>query len=344
MPRTGVVDAGLERIGNLATGKDFHNAARNLHNYLHSTGKTFPVCISSTRLTIRRPNRGGGEFSTNYPLIYLSSWMRSILELGGEFLLGGWNTEQPEAYTAMFARFWERYEAVNPEHPLFFAKTWEQRRHCIPVAVHGDEGRGLGKHPVLVESYQPLLPWSGEDKLNMVGHSYTTRLLACILPSQCYAKHDKSVDGLHKAISKDLTTLFERGITVVNQQAKTFYAAVVGAKGYATSVRETLPRLIDRMVERRTDKPVANMDKPNPSMEKPEMIQPDLMHCYNLGFGKDLAASGVIVVTEAGFFGADNISQQLDEAFAGFMSWCAQHGHTSTIKEFDLKKTFKMTS
>ena len=39
MPRTGVVDAELEQIGNLATGKDYHNAARNLHNYLHSNGK-----------------------------------------------------------------------------------------------------------------------------------------------------------------------------------------------------------------------------------------------------------------------------------------------------------------
>ena len=70
----------------------------------------------------------------------------------------------------MFARFWDRYECVNPDHPLFYEKSWEQRMHCIPVAVHGDEGRGLGKHPVLVESYQPILPWSGEDKLNMVGH------------------------------------------------------------------------------------------------------------------------------------------------------------------------------
>ncbi|CAE7487413.1 unnamed protein product, partial [Symbiodinium microadriaticum] len=203
-----VVDAQLESIGNLATGKDYHNAARNLHNFLHSNGKTYPVPISSTRLTIRRPKKGGGEFKTNYPLIYLSSWMRCILEQGGEFLLGGWTTDQPQEYKAMFARFWKRYESVNQEHPLYFEKSWEQRMYCIPFAVHGDEGRGLGKHPVLVESYQPLLPWSGEDQLNMVG------LLACILPSQCYAKHDKSVDGLHEAISNDLRTLFEKGVTI----------------------------------------------------------------------------------------------------------------------------------
>ena len=52
-----------------------------------------------------------------------------------------------------------------------------------------------------------------------------------------------------------------------------------------------------------------------PGMDKPDMIQPDLMHCYNLGFGKDLAASGVIVVSEAGFFGAGSITRTTRESF-----------------------------
>ncbi|CAE7946763.1 unnamed protein product [Symbiodinium sp. KB8] len=190
-----VVDAELQSIGRLATGKDYHNASRNLHKFLHSSGKTLPIPISTTRLTIRRQKKGGGEFSTNYPLIYLSSWMRSILQWGGEFLLGGWSTHQPVEYRAMFARFWERYEAVNQEHPIFFEKTREQQKHCIPIACHGDEGRGLGKNPVLVESYQPVIPWSGEDNLNMVGrlsqietHSFCmcyTKAIAQALDPKC---------------------------------------------------------------------------------------------------------------------------------------------------------------
>ena len=79
-------------------------------------------------------------------------------------------------------------------------------------------------------------------------------------------------------------------------------------------------------------------------MDKPEMIQPDIMHCYNLGFGKDLAASGVIAVTDAGFFGEGSIPKRLEKAFVAFMSWCEQNAYTSSIKEFDLKKTFKMQS
>ena len=45
-------------------------------------------------------------------------------------------------------------------------------------------------------------------------HTYTTRLLATILPSACYAKNDKSVDGLHRAMADDLIASFRDGVTV----------------------------------------------------------------------------------------------------------------------------------
>ncbi|CAE6947086.1 unnamed protein product, partial [Symbiodinium sp. CCMP2456] len=209
-----VVDPELDEIARLGTGKVYSNASRNLHNFLHRKGKTLPVAISSVKLIIRRPKKGGGEFVTDYPLIYLSSWMKYILQSGGEFLLGGWTTDQPDNYKRMLSRFWQRYRVVNAVHPIYSEKSSEQWAFCIPVAVHGDEGRGLAKLPVLVESYQPILPGSGEDKLNLVGHTYTTRLLATILPSACYAKKDQSVDGLHRAMADDLTASFRDGVTV----------------------------------------------------------------------------------------------------------------------------------
>ena len=79
-----------------------------------------------------------------------------------------------------------------------------------------------------------------------------------------------------------------------------------------------------------------------PGMDKPEMIQPDIMHCYNLGFGKDLAASGIIMGCHQGVFGEGSMPMRAERAFGAFMLWCEQNGHTSSIKEFDLKKTFKM--
>ena len=51
--------------------------------------------------------------------------------------------------------------------------------------------------------------------------SLCTRLLHSILPASCYAKNDKSIDGIHAAISEELTELFETGIRV--QVARCLY-------------------------------------------------------------------------------------------------------------------------
>ena len=39
-------------------------------------------------------------------------------------------------------------------------------------------------------------------------------MLAYILPSASYARNNKSIDGLHEAIAKDVTTLFREGLRV----------------------------------------------------------------------------------------------------------------------------------
>lgn len=68
-------------------------------------------------------------------------------------------------YRAMFSRFWERFRPGHPGHPVY-QKSVEQRSSTIPIAIHGDEGRGLAKVPVLVLAYQVMIPYSGENKLN----------------------------------------------------------------------------------------------------------------------------------------------------------------------------------
>ena len=155
-------------MARLATGKNYKNAAHHLHQYLHSSGRTFPVQISSARIPLRHSRRGGGEFMANYPVILLSSWLQAVLQHGGEFVLGGWTTRQRPQYMSMLGRFWARYRTVHSSHPVL-AKNDEQKKRTIPIAIHGDEGRGTCKEPVLVESFQPIVPWTGENCLNMRG-------------------------------------------------------------------------------------------------------------------------------------------------------------------------------
>ena len=164
----GCVDLGVDRIAGLGSSR---NASRNLHNFVHREGKTFPVPVSTCPLRIRRMNKLGGEINVQYPILKLTDWMRSLLvEDGGapEFLLGGHMLFQCDRFKAMFTRFWQRYRSADPSH-VAYEKTDHQLVTTIPISIHGDEGRGLGKVPVLVESYQPVIPYMGENVLNVKG-------------------------------------------------------------------------------------------------------------------------------------------------------------------------------
>ena len=78
-----------------------------------------------------------------------------------------------------------------------------------------------------------------------------------------------------------------------------------------------------------------------PGGDDPHRIQPDVMHCFNLGFGKDLAASGVILLCRLRQFPGGSFQSRLDAAYEDFASWCQAKSKTSSLKTFELK-TFKV--
>ena len=148
--------------------RSYKNAARSLHAYVHRKGKTLPIPISTTKIRVRQSMKTVGEITCNYPFLRLSSWMKFILEQGGEFLLGGCKSIDYVVYTNMFGRFWHRFKTVDPTHPVY-EKDSKALQFTIPICIHGDEGRGLGKQPCMVTSYQPMIPFKGENTLNSLG-------------------------------------------------------------------------------------------------------------------------------------------------------------------------------
>lgn len=162
----------MTKSGN--TGK---NAARDFRNFVHREGKTFPVEISIHKVPVRQKVktkhgvRYVKEIVTQYPLLLLSKWMKTILETCPKFMLGGHDISE-FGYLDMFGKFWENFRSEAPDHPLF-ERPVDQRRATIPIGFHGDEGRGLGKSPVLILSYQVLIPHTGPTKLTtsqQLGH------------------------------------------------------------------------------------------------------------------------------------------------------------------------------
>ena len=171
----GVVDPELEKLARYRrskTGKTGKNAARDFDRYTRKNKKLFPVEITSTVLPIRKkkPNKSGRriivERFVNYPIILLSSWMKQILLHCAQFFLGGFSLDQDREYGDMLEGFWDSYAASVEDH-LVLARPRHERRRFIPVAIHGDEGRGLAKVPLLVISYQALIPHNGPKALNI---------------------------------------------------------------------------------------------------------------------------------------------------------------------------------
>lgn len=69
----------------------------------------------------------------------------------GMQVLGGHRLEDLPAIESMLSQFWSRYQYQDPAvAPIVLTRT-------IPLFVHGDEGRGQVKRPLMVVSIQPIL-------------------------------------------------------------------------------------------------------------------------------------------------------------------------------------------
>ena len=105
--------------------------------------------------------------------------MKFILEeAGGQFLLAGHHIWETDGFAAVFERFWLNYESADPSHDIFTRKSANDRRLTIPLCLHGDEGRGLAKVPLLITNFQCVVPWMGEDHLSTHGPLRSDRLFA----------------------------------------------------------------------------------------------------------------------------------------------------------------------
>lgn len=152
-----------KKVTELSKYKDTHssNASRILHAFVHRKGKTLPVPITPVQVPVRLPRRRK-VVTRPWPVLLLSDWIKLVFEdshYAGFFLLGGYKMDQFEQAKRIFKTFWERRAHVEQDVPPFAETT-------IPIALHGDEGRGAGKRPILVIGYQPVVPWAGENVVN----------------------------------------------------------------------------------------------------------------------------------------------------------------------------------
>ena len=99
-----------------------------------------------------------------WPTLSMESWASHILENYPKILLAGHVLEDRLGWQRDFKYFWDTYKSIDPHHPVFASDM--DYRYLIPYCFHGDEGRGKGKSPFLVFSFQPIISHLGLNYCN----------------------------------------------------------------------------------------------------------------------------------------------------------------------------------
>lgn len=137
----------------VAPSKSTHNATRKLYNYIARKGRALSVQPATVKVPvrIRKPYK---VKQLHWPVLHLSSWLRtSMEEFGGFLFLGGKTLDNIEEVHRELATFWERYAFLDTRPPP------SDPRVTIPIQVHGDEGRGQVKRPLMIIAFQGILGW-----------------------------------------------------------------------------------------------------------------------------------------------------------------------------------------
>ena len=159
----------LRSMAGCGISKTDSHMTRNLHRLIHRTAKTVDVRISTIAAPIRSSKRGQPFKAriVQYPLLLVSDWSQAIFKRGGHFWMAGHTLDAAVTFGETLTTFWGRYQKIDPA--LTFFEASEDWSRCIPFALHGDEGRGKDKKPILVLSAQPLITSPDMAASNLAG-------------------------------------------------------------------------------------------------------------------------------------------------------------------------------
>ena len=174
----------LQRLAKCANSSD-SNICRNLHRLLAHSDFSLQVEIQHAIISFRHA-RTRRVRELPWPIMKLSSWVRYIMEAGGQLLLQGHHISQVHSWQQDLKEFWDLYERVDSTHPVF--RDGLNRATTLPYFLHGDEGRGRYRQPIMVLSFQGLFSHLGKHRLNESG--LQVAMLSNFIPhtSNCFCQ------------------------------------------------------------------------------------------------------------------------------------------------------------
>lgn len=151
------------------------------------------------------------------------------------------------AAATQFQLFWDRFRVLRPNHQIFeYEKSYGiPLAQCAPFMLHGDEGRGKKRLPVLCISAHSALGRGvetrqkkrkldhrdgGEQQMNYLGMTHCGRYLMSVLPKVFYESDDSTTfQNLVEFLSKDLFNLCTQG--VLGCDNRRYYICIIYCKG-----------------------------------------------------------------------------------------------------------------
>ena len=76
-------------------------------------------------------------------------------------------------------------------------------------------------------------------------------------------------------------------------------------------------------------------------LDAPHRARCDQMHIFAYGYGKDFAASSVVLCAKMKVWSGRGMGTRMETAFASFRQWCAKTKHSTSLTGFN-QKVFKM--
>ena len=153
--------------------------------------------------------------------------------------------------------FWESYRGYHPTHQVFQSHAGHLHR-VIPLAIHGDEGKGKRRSNTTLVALEAVIGCKGETRActeckpswvnlanlgpracdehfisktmrtNMKGHSYLQHWPLFIVPGILNKNYKPLTLKLLEVVATDLEQLFTTGIQVGGE---TYFGAIIAAKG-----------------------------------------------------------------------------------------------------------------
>ena len=148
-------------------GKSKTNALRNLMTVMNSQNVMLPVQMDAVQLTIMRKKPKVRIMKIWWPLLRMSSWVRTLLRDHPQTLLCGFTVKNCDGWRATLAEFWRNFRGGNAQHEIF--NESRPLDHFVPYYLHGDEGRFYRNKPLMVEAFQPAISHRGVMYTNESG-------------------------------------------------------------------------------------------------------------------------------------------------------------------------------